>query len=170
MCRITGRMDARYRAMEPTGCWPGNRPVSWQGAVLERGNRLTFVLRNNPCSSSSKFSDTSKLSKARPSPKQMNAPSSWPAQASSRSQCLLGSDEDSEERLFVFRIFENSNRTVRVGPKPLISTYQQVAHFEGGWRAICKTRFCMRIAFNNLNESGDQTAAIVTARMNCPWL
>ena len=138
MCRITGRMDTRYRPLERTGCLPGDRPVSWQAGMLERGDWLTFELRNIPCRSSSKFSYTCKLSKARPSPKRMSTASS--RQVSSRTQWILGSHEDSEKRLFVFRTLEISNRTHRVGSKPLISGIKQVRDSARSWRATCKTR------------------------------
>ena len=66
--------------------------------------------------------------------------SNWLANGSSRVEWLLGSHEDSEKQLFVFRILEISNRTHRVGSKPLIFGTKHVQTSARSWRATCKTR------------------------------
>lgn len=160
-------MDTRHRTLELKGCWPGDRPVSWQTGLLDRGNRITLEFRKISRNSSSEFFYAS-LSKARPSQKKMSPTSSWLAKLSSRIQWLPGSHEDSEERLFVFRIFETSSRALRVGSKPLTFEFQHVRHFEGVGALPALRAFSMRNAFNNMNESRGQNvrAQFVSAGTN----
>jgi hypothetical protein len=53
--------------------------------------------------------------------------------------------EEPNERLSVFRVFEISSLSRRVGSKPLLLEAQHLMNFEGRWHGHCVSRLCMRI-------------------------
>jgi len=155
-------MDTYYRPLSAQGRWPGEWSVLWPVALSEARNGPAYELHSR------EVLGTSKSPRTPASPKHAGAVGNCLAQVSSRIEWLVGAHDDSEERLFVFRIFESSNRTDRGTSRPLISKVEAVPRFESSWRASCKTPFCMPIAFNNMNEScGSKVRAeFVKARVN----
>jgi len=147
--------------------WP-DRPVSRLATIVEGCSGLARdpneVWRQHWWN----FSYSSQWPKVLPFPKPIRALSSSLTQESSRNDPLPGSHEDSEERLFVFRILEISNGTEAVGSKPLIFENQHLPHLGRSWRVTCKTSGWMGIEFNNVNDSRAPTTgtAPVSARPN----
>ena len=140
-------MDTCYRSLAAQARWPGEWSVLWPVALTEARNVLEYQLH------SGEVLYTSKSPRTPASPKHAGAADNCFARVSSRIKWLVGAHHDSEERLFVFRIFETSSRTDRGTSMLLISKVEVVPHFESSWRASCKTPFGMPIAFNNMNES-----------------
>ena len=155
-------MDTCYRSLAAQARWPGEWSVLWPVALTEARNVLEYQLH------SGEVLYTSKSPRTPASPKHAGAADNCFARVSSRIEWLVGAHHDLEERLFVFRILETSNKTDRGTSRPLISKVEAVPQFESSWRASCKTPFCMPIAFNNTNESRGSNvwAEFAKARVN----